>query len=185
MVDGGGGNEAMRVPDELPSPQQIARQFLAAECPPAEVRRLMETDPAFDEALWKKIAGFSDRRIIRIASSDNFWQMGDTGPCGPCSEIFYDLGIEAAEEPGVDKPFPLDEQRDVEIWNLVFMQYFQDLDGTRTPLPRTFEASYAIRSVTLRSSAARTMAEARGCEDPRSTGDAIASTSSSVRPATA
>jgi alanyl-tRNA synthetase len=62
--------------------------------------------------------------------------MGDTGPCGPCSEIFYDMGTEAAEEPGVDKPFPLDEQRYVEIWNLVFMQFDRSSDGTLTPLPK-------------------------------------------------
>ncbi len=71
-----------------------------------------------------------------MGAKDNFWQMGDTGPCGPCSEIFYDLGIEAAEEPGVDKPFPLDEQRYVEIWNLVFMQFDRSSDGTLTPLPK-------------------------------------------------
>ncbi len=71
-----------------------------------------------------------------MSAKDNFWQMGDTGPCGPCSEIFYDLGIEAAEEPGVDKPFPLDEQRYVEIWNLVFMQFDRSSDGTLTPLPK-------------------------------------------------
>ena len=67
--------------------------------------------------------GVPKERIFGMGAKDNFWQMGDTGPCGPCSEIFYDLGIEAAEEPGVDKPFPLDEQRYVEIWNLVFMQF--------------------------------------------------------------
>src|SRR5258708_2966625 len=65
-----------------------------------------------------------------------FWQMGDMGACGHCSEIFYDLGIEAGEEPGVDKPFPLDEQRYVEIWNLVFMQFDRSSDGTLTPLPK-------------------------------------------------
>ena len=57
------------------------------------------------------------------ARKDNFWQMGETGPCGPCSEIFYDMGLEAAETPGVDKPFGKDEARYVEIWNLVFMQF--------------------------------------------------------------
>jgi alanyl-tRNA synthetase len=75
-------------------------------------------------------------RIFGMSAKDNFWQMGDTGPCGPCSEIFYDLGIEAAEEAGVDKPFPLDEQRYVEIWNLVFMQFDRSSDGTLTPLPK-------------------------------------------------
>ncbi len=76
-----------------------------------------------------------------MSAKDNFWQMGETGPCGPCSEIFYDMGLEAAEEPGVDKPFPLDEQRYVEIWNLVFMQFDRGLDvktgvATLTPLPK-------------------------------------------------
>ena len=61
---------------------------------------------------------------------DNFWQMGDTGPCGPCSEIFYDLGVGASETgtggEQIDKPFPQDDQRYVEIWNLVFMQFDQE-----------------------------------------------------------
>jgi alanyl-tRNA synthetase len=80
--------------------------------------------PRDDEAerLWVE-TGVPKERIFGMGAKDNFWQMGDTGPCGPCSEIFYDLGIEAAAEPGVDKPFPLDEQRYVEIWNLVFMQF--------------------------------------------------------------
>ena len=62
-------------------------------------------------------------RIFQYGLKDNFWQMGETGPCGPCSEIFYDMGIEAAENPGVDKPFGQDDARYVEIWNLVFMQF--------------------------------------------------------------
>ncbi len=62
--------------------------------------------------------------------------MGDTGPCGPCSEIFYDLGMEAAETPGVDLPFPADEQRYVEVWNLVFMQFDRGAGGVLTPLPK-------------------------------------------------
>src|SRR5271163_612123 len=62
--------------------------------------------------------GVPAERIHECGSKDNFWQMGDTGPCGPCSEIFYDMGIEAAENPGVDKPFGEDEARYVEIWNL-------------------------------------------------------------------
>jgi len=67
--------------------------------------------------------GVPAERIHEYGMKDNFWQMGDTGPCGPCSEIFYDMGIEAAETPGVDKPFGQDEARYVEIWNLVFMQF--------------------------------------------------------------
>jgi alanyl-tRNA synthetase len=87
------------------------------------------------ERLWIE-TGVPKERIFGMGAKDNFWQMGDTGPCGPCSEIFYDLGIEAAEEAGVDKPFPLDEQRYVEIWNLVFMQFDRSSDGTLTPLPK-------------------------------------------------
>ncbi|HEX3661771.1 MAG TPA: alanine--tRNA ligase [Acidobacteriaceae bacterium] len=69
-------------------------------------------------------------RIFEFGMKDNFWQMGDTGPCGPCSEIFYDMGMEAAETPGVDKPFGQDEARYVEIWNLVFMQFDRTLNVT-------------------------------------------------------
>ena len=93
--------------------------------------------PRDDEAerLWVE-TGVPRERIFGMGAKDNFWQMGETGPCGPCSEIFYDMGIEAAEEAGVDKPFPLDEQRYVEIWNLVFMQFDRSSDGTLTPLPK-------------------------------------------------
>src|SRR5579875_2298250 len=70
-----------------------------------------------------------------MSMKDNFWQMGDTGPCGPCSEIFFDLGV-AASETGEDKPFPHDDQRYIEIWNLVFMQFDRAADGTLTPLPK-------------------------------------------------
>ncbi|WP_271167507.1 alanine--tRNA ligase [Hansschlegelia plantiphila] len=85
-------------------------------------------------ALWKKIAGFSDDRIIRIASSDNFWAAGDTGPCGPCSEIFFDQGEGLAGGP----PGSPDEDGDrfLEFWNLVFMQYDQVAPGDRRDLPR-------------------------------------------------
>jgi alanyl-tRNA synthetase len=85
-------------------------------------------------ALWKAIAGLPDERIIRIATADNFWSMGDTGPCGPCSEIFFDHG---ARIPGGPPGSPdEDGDRFVEIWNLVFMQYEQQADGTRLTLPR-------------------------------------------------
>ncbi|WP_293879879.1 alanine--tRNA ligase [Sphingomonas sp.] len=89
-------------------------------------------DEAFD--LWKKIAGLPDHRIIRIATSDNFWAMGDSGPCGPCSEIFYDHGDHIAGGP----PGSPDEDGDrfVEIWNLVFMQYEQVAGGPRLDLPK-------------------------------------------------
>jgi alanyl-tRNA synthetase len=85
-------------------------------------------------ALWKKIAGLPESRIIRIPTSDNFWQMGDTGPCGPCSEIFYDHGEKI---PGGPPGSPdADGDRFIEIWNLVFMQYEQRAPGDRVPLPR-------------------------------------------------
>lgn len=91
-----------------------------------------EDDEAFN--LWKKIAGFSEDRIIRIPTSDNFWAMGDTGPCGPCSELFYDHGEEVAGGP----PGSPDEDGDrfMEIWNLVFMQYEQIEPGNRINLPK-------------------------------------------------
>ncbi|HUD12918.1 MAG TPA: alanine--tRNA ligase [Terracidiphilus sp.] len=74
------------------------------------------------EAYWIE-AGVPKERIKEYGLRDNFWQMGETGPCGPCSEIFYDMGIEAAETPGMDLPFGQDDARYVEIWNLVFMQF--------------------------------------------------------------
>ncbi|QMV20240.1 alanine--tRNA ligase [Granulicella sp. 5B5] len=92
--------------------------------------------PRDDEAerLWIE-TGVPKERIFGMSAKDNFWQMGDTGPCGPCSEIFYDLGL-AASETGEDKPFPEDDQRYVEIWNLVFMQFDRSSDGVLTPLPK-------------------------------------------------
>jgi alanyl-tRNA synthetase len=89
-----------------------------------------------DEAagFWKKIAGFSDDRIIRIPTSDNFWAMGDTGPCGPCSEIFIDQGEHIfGGPPGSPEE---DGDRFLEFWNLVFMQYEQVTKDERVPLPR-------------------------------------------------
>src|SRR5690348_7581925 len=75
-------------------------------------------------------------RIHEYGMKDNFWQMGDTGPCGPCSEIFYDMGLEAAETSGVDKPFGQDDARYVEIWNLVFMQFDRNAQGELNLLPK-------------------------------------------------
>lgn len=85
-------------------------------------------------ALWKKIAGLSDSQIIRIPTADNFWSMGDTGPCGPCSEIFFDHGDKIPGGP----PGSPDEDGDrfIEIWNLVFMQFDQFGPGDRRPLPK-------------------------------------------------
>ncbi|HEY1766871.1 MAG TPA: alanine--tRNA ligase, partial [Terracidiphilus sp.] len=101
--------------------------------------------PRDDEAekFWIE-TGVPRERIFQYGLKDNFWQMGETGPCGPCSEIFYDMGIEAAETPGVDKPFGQDDARYVEIWNLVFMQFERStLPGSGgnvsyqlTPLPK-------------------------------------------------
>ena len=89
------------------------------------------------EEFWQKVAGVPKERIFRLDEKDNFWQMGETGPCGPCSEIHYDLGPEAAENGREHEQFPPDAGgRFVEIWNLVFMQFDRDDDGTLTPLPR-------------------------------------------------
>ena len=92
--------------------------------------------PRDDEAeqFWIE-TGVPKERIFQYGLKDNFWQMGETGPCGPCSEIFYDMGIEAAETPGVDLPFGKDEARYVEIWNLVFMQF--DRSAVVDPLGKT------------------------------------------------
>src|SRR6516164_7272203 len=89
------------------------------------------------EKLWQRVGGVPKERIFRLDEKDNFWQMGETGPCGPCSEIHYDLGPDAGEGEQRTEPFPSDAGgRFVEIWNLVFMQYDRDAAGTLTPLPR-------------------------------------------------
>lgn len=110
--------------------------FLTKELSIPQEKLLVTVYAEDDDArvLWKKIAGLDDSRIIPIATSDNFWSMGDTGPCGPCSEIFYDHGESVLGGP----PGSLDEDGDrfIEIWNLVFMQFDQSLDGLRTPLPK-------------------------------------------------
>ncbi len=99
--------------------------------------RLMVTVFSEDDdaaAIWKKVAGLPEEKIVRIPTSANFWRMGDTGPCGPCSEIFYDHGPEVPGGP----PGSPDEDGDrfVEIWNLVFMQFEEGPPGTRVVLPR-------------------------------------------------
>ena len=109
----------------------ITKEF----CLPAD--RLLVTVYSDDEdaaSIWKKTAGLPESRIIRIPTSDNFWRMGDTGPCGPCSEIFYDHGghIPGGPPGSADA----DGDRFVEIWNLVFMQFEEGPPGTRAPLPR-------------------------------------------------
>jgi alanyl-tRNA synthetase len=92
----------------------------------------IDDDDAFK--LWKKIAGLPDKKILRIAGSDNFWSMGDTGPCGPCAEIFYDHGDHIPGGPPGSAE--ADGDRFIEIWNLVFMQYEQLEGGKRIDLPR-------------------------------------------------
>ncbi|MBI1205144.1 MAG: alanine--tRNA ligase [Rhodopseudomonas sp.] len=92
----------------------------------------IDDDDAFN--LWKKVAGLPESKILRIAGSDNFWQMGDTGPCGPCSEIFYDHGAHIPGGPPGSAD--ADGDRFIEIWNLVFMQFEQQAGGTRLDLPR-------------------------------------------------
>ncbi len=98
--------------------------------------KLLVTVHSTDEeaaSIWKKVSGFSDSKIIRISTDDNFWRMGDTGPCGPCTEIFYDHGDQIWGGP----PGSPDEDGDrfIEIWNLVFMQYEQLTPDTRVDLP--------------------------------------------------
>jgi alanyl-tRNA synthetase len=92
--------------------------------------------PRDDEAykFWVE-AGVPAERIFTMGVKENFWQMGDTGPCGPCSEIYFDMGVEASLS-GKDLTFPQDEERYVEIWNLVFMQFDRGSDGVLTPLPK-------------------------------------------------
>jgi alanyl-tRNA synthetase len=92
--------------------------------------------PGDEEALaiWRDTIGVDPSRILRLGEKENFWRMGDTGPCGPCSEIHYDLGADLTSVPGVSTP-ENDARRYIEIWNLVFMQFDQRADGTLAPLP--------------------------------------------------
>ena len=97
-----------------------------------------EDDEAFD--LWKRIVGLPDHRILRLGKKDNYWSMGDTGPCGPCSEIHFDYGVGDFAWPAVDgyaepEEVDLDADRFVELWNLVFMQFNADGSGDTEPLP--------------------------------------------------
>ena len=91
-----------------------------------------------DEAreIWKRVTGFSDERIYSMGEKDNFWAMGDTGPCGPCSEIFFDRGEKYTCNAPKCAMGVCDCDRWMEIWNLVFMQYERDEQGNLTPLPR-------------------------------------------------
>ncbi len=115
---------------------KFAWEFLTKELGLPEAKLLVtvysEDDEAYD--IWNKQIGLPEEKIIRIATSDNFWSMGDTGPCGPCSEIFYDHGEHIWGGP----PGSLEEDGDrfIEIWNLVFMQFNRQADGTMDPLPK-------------------------------------------------
>jgi len=95
-----------------------------------------EAVPGDDEAvsIWRDAVGVDPARILRLGEKENFWRMGDTGPCGPCSEIHFDLGADLTSVPGVATP-ENDSQRYIEVWNLVFMQFDQKADGTLTRLP--------------------------------------------------
>jgi alanyl-tRNA synthetase len=115
---------------------ELAWNLVTRELGLSKDRLLVTVFAEDDEASghWRKIAGLPESRIIRIPTSDNFWQMGDTGPCGPCSEIFYDHGERI---PGGPPGSPdQDGDRFIEIWNLVFMQYEQLAPGNRVPLPK-------------------------------------------------
>lgn len=115
---------------------ELAWNLVTKEFGLAEEKLLVTVHSSDEQAaeLWKKIAGISDDRIIRIPTSDNFWSMGDTGPCGPCSEIFYDHGDHIPGGP----PGSPDEDGDrfIEIWNLVFMQFEQLTPEERVDLPK-------------------------------------------------
>jgi alanyl-tRNA synthetase len=106
--------------------------FGGAEVAPGTILGVDEEAREF----WLKESVRSERIVPVPGLKDNFWAMGDTGPCGPCSEIFYDMGPEASEEGHADCQFPCDCGRYVEIWNLVFMQFNRDASGTLTPLPK-------------------------------------------------
>ncbi len=116
---------------------RLAWEFLIGELGlPAEkmwISVFEDDDEAF--GMWEKVEGLPDNRIVRLGEEDNFWAMGDTGPCGPCSEIHMDLGVEN----GCDSPdcaVGCDCDRFLELWNLVFMQFNRSEDGTMTPLPK-------------------------------------------------
>ena len=115
---------------------ELAWNLITKEYALAPDRLLVTVYHTDDEAVgfWKKIAGLPDSRIIRIPTSDNFWAMGETGPCGPCTEIFFDHGEDI---PGGPPGSPdQDGDRFIEIWNLVFMQYEQQTRELRVPLPK-------------------------------------------------
>jgi len=118
--------------DAIPLAWELLTKELALDPKRLTITVYHTDDQAFD--IWKKVTGFADEKIIRIATSDNFWQMGDTGPCGPCSEIFFDHGEKIFGGPPGSPD--ADGDRFVEIWNLVFMQFEQLPGGERIDLPK-------------------------------------------------
>jgi alanyl-tRNA synthetase len=114
----------------IPSDKLYVTIFEGKRTPDADIPRDQE---AYD--CWIAL-GVPANRIFALGMKDNFWQMGDTGPCGPCSEIHYDMGIAASDLGHTDCKFPCDCGRYVELWNLVFMQFNRDEQGVMTPLPR-------------------------------------------------
>ena len=115
----------------IPKDKLYVTVFGGAEVAPGTVLGVDEVA----RAIWQKQVP-ADRIVPIPGLKDNFWAMGDTGPCGPCSEIFYDMGATASEEGHADCKFPCECGRYVEIWNLVFMQFNRDATGTLTPLPK-------------------------------------------------
>jgi alanyl-tRNA synthetase len=120
--------------EAIPWAWELITGEFALPVPKLYVTVFREDDEA--EAIWANDVGVPRARIFRMDEKDNFWAMGDTGPCGPCSEIHYDLGPAASEAGHVDCRFPCDCGRYVELWNLVFMQFNRDKTGVLTPLPR-------------------------------------------------
>jgi alanyl-tRNA synthetase len=116
----------------IPKDKLYATVFGGAEVAPGTTLGVDEEAKKF----WLDQKVPADRIVAVPGLKDNFWAMGDTGPCGPCSEIFYDMGPAASEEGHADCVFPCDCGRYVEIWNLVFMQFNRDASGTLTPLPK-------------------------------------------------
>jgi alanyl-tRNA synthetase len=116
----------------IPKDKLYVTVFGGAEVAPGTVLGVDEDA----RKIWLEQNVSADRVVPIPGLKDNFWAMGDTGPCGPCSEIFYDMGPEASEEGHPDCKFPCDCGRYVEIWNLVFMQFNRDASGTLTPLPK-------------------------------------------------
>ncbi len=120
--------------DAIPWAWELVTKDFAIPRDKLYVTVFREDDEA--EVIWANDVGVERGRIFRLDEKDNFWAMGDTGPCGPCSEIHYDLGPAASDQGHKDCPFPCDCGRYVELWNLVFMQFNRDEQGNMMPLPK-------------------------------------------------